>query len=83
MGRQLYTRLNTMAAHYNKIDQNPDRAADAYNATLNSIDTRVMVTTRKLSELDVVSPTAPRVVDTKSATTKTRHAVAPDPGPEP
>ena len=72
-----------MATHYNQIGQNLDRGRDAYDAILNSIDTRVMVPARKSSEPDVVSPTAPRVVDTKSATTKTRHAVAPDPGPDP
>lgn len=72
-----------MATHYNQIGQNLDRGRDAYDATLNSIDTRVMVPARKSSEPDVVSPTAPRATDIKPVTTKTRHAVAPDPGPEP
>ncbi len=72
-----------MATHYNQIGQNLDRGRDAYDATLNSIDTRVMVPARKSSEPDVVSPTAPRATDIKPVITKSRHAVAPDPEPDP
>ncbi|MBI9000085.1 DNA recombination protein RmuC [Corynebacterium sp. CCM 9185] len=52
LGRQLYSRLNTMAEHYNKVGSALDRAVDAYNSTLGSLESRVMVTARTLHEMD-------------------------------
>ncbi|MCK7642883.1 DNA recombination protein RmuC [Corynebacterium sp. CCM 8835] len=52
LGRQLYSRLNTMAEHYNKVGTALDRAVDAYNSTLGSLESRVMVTARTLNEME-------------------------------
>ena len=65
LGRQLYSRLNTMAEHYNKVGAALDRAVDAYNSTLGSLESRVMVTARSLNEMDAgptgsARPTPPR-----------------------
>ncbi|MBV7293194.1 DNA recombination protein RmuC [Corynebacterium sp. TAE3-ERU16] len=52
LGRQLYSRLNTMAEHYNKVGVALDRAVDAYNSTLGSLESRVMVTARTLNDME-------------------------------
>ena len=53
MGRELYTRLNTLSDHYGKVGHNLEKAVEAYNATLSSLDSRVGVTARKLHEMDI------------------------------
>ncbi len=82
LGKQLYSRLNTMASHYNRVGQSLDKAVDAYNSTLNSIDSRIMVTARKLSDMNVVSHTATRIVEPKTITIKSKHASDPENDPE-
>lgn len=53
LGAELHTRLGVLGEHYNRLGQALERAVEAYNKTLASMDTRVMVTARKLEELDV------------------------------
>lgn len=55
LGGQLHQRLSTMAEHYNRVGASLDKAVEAYNATLASMDSRVMVTARKLEEAQVPS----------------------------
>lgn len=55
LGRQLYTRLNTVSEHYNRVGRNLDKAVEAYNSTLSSLDSRVMVSARRLAEMGVSS----------------------------
>lgn len=55
LGGQLHQRLATMAEHYNRVGSSLDKAVEAYNATLASMDSRVMVTARKLEEAQVPS----------------------------
>lgn len=53
LGAQLYQRLEVMAEHYNKVGTSLERAVEAFNATLASVDSRVMVTARRLAEMEV------------------------------
>ena len=53
LGRELYGRLGTMSEHYNKLGRNLERAVESFNAAMNSVDTRVMVTARRLHEMDI------------------------------
>lgn len=53
LGRELYTRLNTLNEHYDKVGRGLERAVEAYNASLASLDSRVSVTARRLKDLDV------------------------------
>ena len=62
LGAELHARLRVMGEHYNKVGASLDKAVEAYNATLASMDSRVMVTARKLEDMEV--PTG-------------RHAAAP------
>lgn len=57
LGAELYTRLNTMATHYDRVGKQLGKTVEAYNATLGTMDSRVMVTARRLAEIDM--PTAP------------------------
>lgn len=73
LGAQLHQRLSTMAEHYNRVGASLDKAVEAYNATLASMDSRVMVTARKLEEAQVPSRRgeAPAL---KPVSTRARHA---------
>ena len=73
LGGQLHQRLATMAEHYNRVGSSLDKAVEAYNATLASMDSRVMVTARKLEEAQVPSRRgeAPAL---KPVSSRARHA---------
>ena len=73
LGGQLHQRLAAMAEHYNRVGVSLDKAVEAYNATLASMDSRVMVTARKLEEAQVPSRRgeAPAL---KPVSSRARHA---------
>lgn len=79
LGAQLYTRLGTMAEHYNHLGASLDKAVEAFNATLGSMDSRVMVTARRLKDLDVPAHSSAAPTTLNPVSTRTRTAV---PGPE-
>jgi len=53
LGTELHHRLGVMGEHYNRLGASLEKAVEAFNATLASVDSRVMVTARRLEELDV------------------------------
>lgn len=57
LGRQLHQRLATMGEHLDKLGRSLTGAVGAYNATVGSVESRVLVTARRLAELDAVGPT--------------------------
>ena len=63
LGEELYRRLGTLTEHYNRVGSSLEKAVESYNATLASLDSRVMVTARKLEELGAVghSSSAPEL----------------------
>jgi DNA recombination protein RmuC len=54
LARVLYTRLATFGAHVNGVGDSLNRAVKKYNEAVGSLETRVLVTARQLSELKVV-----------------------------
>jgi DNA recombination protein RmuC len=54
LGRELYGRLGTMGGHIDKLGRQLTGAVTAYNDTVSSLESRVMVTARKLNELEVI-----------------------------
>ena len=72
LGRELYTRLNTMGDHYNRVGRQLEKTIEAYNATLGSLDSRVMVTARRLSEMDVPARTDRHPIDLEQITVRPR-----------
>ena len=60
LGSELYSRLNTVGDHYNRVGRSLEKAVEAFNSTLSSMDSRVMVTARRLSEMDIPTRTDKR-----------------------
>jgi DNA recombination protein RmuC len=54
LGRELYSRLGTMGGHIDKLGRQLTGAVSAYNDTVSSLESRVLVTARKLNELEVI-----------------------------
>jgi DNA recombination protein RmuC len=59
LGRELYDRLSTMGKHFAKLGRSLDGAVGAYNETIGSIETRVLVTARKFPEHGIVGDDVP------------------------
>lgn len=53
LGRDLYSRLGTLAGYFEELRKGLERAGDAYNKAVASMETRVLVTARKFKELHV------------------------------
>jgi len=51
LGRELYERLATQTEHYADVGKSLKRAVEAYNKSLRSMETRVLVTARKFESL--------------------------------
>lgn len=53
LGRELYDRLGTLGGHVDKLGRSLNGAVRAYNVALGSLETRVLVTGRRLRDLQV------------------------------
>jgi DNA recombination protein RmuC len=61
LGRELHLRLGRLGQHVTETGTALRRSVEAYNAMVGSLESRVLVTARKLSELDVVDQPLPEV----------------------
>ena len=52
LGKELYDRLAVMGDHWAKLGKNLKQAVDGYNSAMSSLESRVMVTARRLRDLD-------------------------------
>lgn len=55
LGRELHSRLATMGGHVAKLGKQLGGAVEAYNRAVSSLESRVLVTARRFSELGVVT----------------------------
>jgi DNA recombination protein RmuC len=65
LGRDLHSRLSTLGTHISKLGRQINSAVKAYNDTVASLETRVLVTARRMVELKVADEetAAPQQVD--------------------
>lgn len=65
LGRELYDRLGTMGDHLDRLGRSLTSAVTSYNKAVGSLETRVLVSARKLNEMGIGADqlTGPDVVD--------------------
>jgi DNA recombination protein RmuC len=54
LGKELYKRLSDTGEHWNRVGKSLERAVEAYNEAVGSLEGRVMVSARKFAELKTV-----------------------------
>jgi DNA recombination protein RmuC len=55
LGRELHRRLGTLATHVAGMGRGLERAVDAYNGAVGSLESRVLVTARRFADLGVTT----------------------------
>jgi DNA recombination protein RmuC len=65
LGRELHARLSTLAGHVDQVGRSLDRAVDHYNSAVGTLESRVLVSARRFTELSVTDAAleSPRQVD--------------------
>ncbi|WP_045876345.1 DNA recombination protein RmuC [Pseudofrankia sp. DC12] len=65
LGKELYSRLGTLGEHVDRLGTSLGRAVESYNATVGSLESRVLVQARRLAAMEFVEDelTGPRPVE--------------------
>jgi len=59
LARDLYCRLATMGGHIEAVGKSLNTAVGKYNAAVSSLESRVLVTARRLNDMQVVTEELP------------------------
>ena len=77
LGRELYERIAVLGEHWSRVGRNLGEAVNAYNKSVGSLETRVLVTARKFRELKA-APEDKEIADLAPLETLPREAQAPE-----
>jgi DNA recombination protein RmuC len=77
LGRELYQRLSTLGGHLDRLGRSLSSAVGSYNQTVSSLESRVLVTARRMTDLKVVDP-SDELVTPKQVTDTARSTQAPE-----
>jgi DNA recombination protein RmuC len=75
LGSELYRRLGTLGEHVDQVGAALEKAVGSYNSAVGSLESRVLVTARKLADLDVADGPLP---PPRALTERTRLISAPE-----
>lgn len=67
LGRDLHRRLATLGTHTAKVGRSLQSSVEAYNAMVGALESRVMVTARRMNDLDLVDDDLPVLTPVESA----------------
>lgn len=73
LGKEMYGRLATMGGHLSKLGTSLSSAVSAYNSTIGSLESRVMVTARKFAELGVSGEPLPEAAQIEITARQVQH----------
>lgn len=79
LGRELYRRISTLADHADKLRRSLESTVKSYNSFASSLETRVLVTARKLDQMDeaaIIGPARPIDLTPKALTSGEFAALA-------
>lgn len=74
LGTELHSRLATMGKHVTTMGSSLRKSVDSYNQMVGTMESRVMVTSRKMVELGVVEEAVPTIPAVDSAVRPLTHA---------
>lgn len=61
VGRELYARLGTLGSHTSRLGRSLERAVEDYNALVGTLERRVLVTARRMRDLEVTDQALPEL----------------------
>lgn len=67
LGSDLYRRLGTLGSHTAKVGRSLQGSVEAYNAMVGALESRVLVTARRMHDLDLVGEALPLLVPVETA----------------
>jgi DNA recombination protein RmuC len=74
LGKELYDRLRTMAGHFAGVGRALDSAVKSYNSTVGSLETRVLASARKFTELGAAAREELPDIEAVESTARTLQA---------
>lgn len=78
LGRQLYQRVGSLAAHWSDVGDKLEKAVGAYNRSAGALETRVLVTARKFVDLKAATEDDGELAPPVPIETMPRALVAPE-----